>query len=173
MNADRSKLTYILQLWLHTNLFTFRETTSERFTIYHIRNKMKNKINSYTVLTPCSPSSPSLLVSLAGLKRHLQDFVTQPVPVQAMDGHGSLLIICHGDETKTFTLVGVEISDHLHIDDSTKRPKQLPQHSLVRLLTQVIDEDAPTGRRVPRRTTSTAKVIHTHRRKPGSTRKHS
>lgn len=122
-------------------------------------------------LPPFYPSSPFLLMSLAGLKGHLQDFVTQPVPIQAMDGHGSLLIIRHGDEPKTFTLVGVEISDHLHVDDGTKRPKQLPQHSLVRLLPKVIDKDAPTGWRVSRRPTPTANVVDAHWRKPGTTQK--
>lgn len=84
-------------------------------------------------------------MSLAGLEGHLQDFVSQSVPVQAVDCHGGLLVVRHGDEAKAFALVGVEISDHFHVDDGTERPEHLPEDGLVCILTQIIDEDAPTG----------------------------
>lgn len=89
-------------------------------------------------------------MSLAGLEGHLKDLVPQPVPIQAVDGHGGLLVVGHGDEAETFTLVGVEVSDDFDVDDGTKRAEELPQDGLVGLLAQIVDEDTPTRRRVPR-----------------------
>lgn len=107
-----------------------------------------------------------LLVSLAGLEGHLQDFIPQTVPVQAVDCHGGLLVVWHGDEAKAFALVGVEISDHFHVDNGAEWPEHLPQDCLVCVLTQIIDEDAPTTGRVPRDSASTAHVVNAHWRKP-------
>lgn len=112
------------------------------------------------------PLTAFLLVSFVGLEGHLQDFVPQPVPIQAVDRHGGLLVVCHANEAETFALVGVKVSDHFNIDDGTKRPEQLPQHGLVRLLTQIIDEDTPTRGRAPRGSAPTTHVVNAHWRKP-------
>lgn len=107
-------------------------------------------------------------MAFAGLEGHLQDFVSQPVPVQAVDRHGGLLVVGHGDEAEAFALISVEISDHFHVDDSAKWPEHLPQDGLVRVLTQIIDEDAPTTGRVPRDAAAAAAthMVNTHWRKP-------
>lgn len=91
----------------------------------------------------------SLLVALAGLKGHLEYLVSKPVAVQAGDGHGRLLVVRHGNEAEALALVGVEISDHLDVSDSTEGAEHLPQDALIGILAQVVDEDAPAGRGVP------------------------
>lgn len=108
-------------------------------------------------------------MALAGLKGHLQYLVSEPVAVQAGDGHGRLLVICHGNEAEALALVGVEVSDHLDVGDGAKRAEHLPQDALVGVLAQVVDEDAPAGGGVPRDADSShpAHVIHAHGRKPG------
>lgn len=82
-------------------------------------------------------------MGLVGLERHLQDTVTQPVPIQTGDGHGCFVVVCHGDETEPLALVGVEVADHLDIVDGTKWSEELPQDTLVRVWGEVVDEDAP------------------------------
>lgn len=120
-------------------------------------------------------SYPPLLVTFASLERHLQDFFSESVPIQAVDRHGRLFVVRHGNKTEAFALAGVEISDHFHIDDGTKRPKKLPQDGFIGILTQIINEDAPTIGRVPRDAAAAAAaashVINTHWRKP-TTRKY-
>lgn len=119
-----------------------------------------------------SALSYPLFVTFASLERHLQDFISKSVPIQALDCHGRFFVVRHGNKTEAFALAGVEISDHFHIDDSTKRPKKLPQDSFVGILTQIINEDAPTIGRVPRdAAAAAAHVINTHWRKP-TNRKH-
>lgn len=86
---------------------------------------------------------PSLLMALASFERNLQNFISQPVTIQAVDRHGGLLIVGHGDKAEALALVGVEVSDHFNVDNGTERSKHLPQDGLVCILTQVIDEDAP------------------------------
>lgn len=85
-----------------------------------------------------------------------------------MDRHGGLLVVRHGDETEAFALVGVEISDHFHIDDGTERPEHLPEDRLVGVLAQIIDEDAPTAGGAPRDSAPSAHVVDAHWRKPGT-----
>lgn len=85
----------------------------------------------------------SLLVALAGLKGHLQYLVSEPVAIQAGDGHGRLLVVRHGNEAESLALVGVEVSDHLDVGDGAERAKHLPKDALVGVLAQVVDEDAP------------------------------
>lgn len=82
------------------------------------------------------------LVSLEG---DLQDAVAQPVAVEAGNGHGRLVVIRHGDEAEPFALVGVEVTDHFDVVHGTKGPEQLPQHALVWIWGQVVDEDAPAS----------------------------
>lgn len=96
-----------------------------------------------------SEGGSSGLVGLVGLEGDLQHAVSQPVPVQTCDSHGRLVVVRHGDEAEPFALVGVEVSDHLHIVDGAEWPEQLPQHAFVRVWGQVIDEDAPAGAGVP------------------------
>lgn len=88
-------------------------------------------------------------VGLVGLERDLQDAVSQPVPVETGDGHGCLVVVSHGDKSEPFALVCVEVPDDLDVCDGAKRPKHLPQNAFVCIRSQVIDEDAPAGARVP------------------------
>lgn len=110
----------------------------------------------------------SLLVALAGLKGHLQYLVSKPVAVQAGDGHGRLLVVCHGNEAESLTLVGVEVSDHLDVGDGAKGTEHLPKDALVGVLAQVVDEDAPAGGGVPRNTGAShaAHVVNAHGGEP-------
>lgn len=85
---------------------------------------------------------------LVGLEGDLQDAVAQPVAVEAGDGHGRLVVICHGDEAEPFALVSVEVTDHFDIVDGAEGPEQLPQHALVWIWGQVVHEDAPASARV-------------------------
>lgn len=85
---------------------------------------------------------------LVGLEGDLQDAVAQPVAVEAGDGHGRLVVICHGDEAEPFALVGVEVTDHFDVVDGAEGPEQLPQHALVWIRGQVVHEDAPASARV-------------------------
>lgn len=82
-------------------------------------------------------------MAFAGLKGHLQDFVSEPVAVQAGDGHGRVLVVGHGDEAEALALVGVEVADHFDICDGAKGTEHLPEDGFVRLLAKVVDEDAP------------------------------
>lgn len=122
---------------------------------------------------PLSPLHPivqrSLLVALAGLKGHLQYLVSEPVAIEAGDGHGRLLVVRHGDEAETLALVGVEVSDHLDVGDGAKGAEHLPQDALVCVLAQVVDEDAPAGGGVPGDADAShaAHVINAHRGEPG------
>lgn len=109
-------------------------------------------------------------MALAGLKGHLQYLVSKPVAIQTGNGHGGLLVVCHGNEAEALALVGVEVSDHLDVRDGTKGTEHLPQDALVCILAQVVDEDAPARCGVSRDTDAShaAHVINTHGRKPES-----
>lgn len=128
----------------------------------------KKQKQKHLLLVLASP--PPLFVPLAGLEGDLQDFVPQAVPVQAVDRHGSFLVVCHCNKAKAFALIGVKISDHFHIQDCAERAKHLPQHGLVSFLAQVVDEDAPTRGWAPRGPTPSAHVVGAHWRKPGHTK---
>lgn len=118
--------------------------------------------------TPLSSLFSFLFVAFAGLKGHLQDFVSEPVAVQAGDGHGRVLVVGHGDEAEALALVGVEVADHLDICDGAKRAEHLPEDGFVRLLAKVVDEDAPAVVGVGRHADAThpPHVIHAHRGEP-------
>lgn len=80
----------------------------------------------------------------------MQHSVPEAVSVQAGDGHGRLVVVSHGDKAKSFALVCVEVADDLDVCDGAERPEHLPQDALVRVGSQVVDEDAPAGAGVPR-----------------------
>ncbi|KAA8581987.1 hypothetical protein FQN60_008727, partial [Etheostoma spectabile] len=92
----------------------------------------------------------------------------QPVAVQAGDGHGCLLVVCHGNEAEALTLVGVEVSDHFDVGDGAEGAEHLPKDALVGVLAQVVDEDAPAGGGVPRNTGAShaAHVVNAHGGEP-------
>lgn len=85
------------------------------------------------------------LVLLAGLERDLQHTVTKAVAIKAGNGHSRLIVVGHGDEAKAFAFVGREVTDDLDIGDGTKRPKQLPQNTLISFRRKVVDKDAPAS----------------------------
>lgn len=91
---------------------------------WQLQKKNKTAENYRGTLRLHSPLP--LLVSLAGLEGHLQDFVSQPVAIQAVDGHGGILVVGHGHETEAFALIGVEISYYFHIDDCAEWAEHLP-----------------------------------------------
>lgn len=82
---------------------------------------------------------------LAGLEGNLQHAIAQAVAVEASDGHGSFIVVGHGDKAKALTFVGGEVTDDLDVSDSTEGPEELPQDALVRLGGQVVHKDAPAS----------------------------
>lgn len=110
----------------------------------------------------------SLLVALACFKGHLQYLVSESIAIQAGNGHGRLLVVCHGDEAEALTLVGVEVTDNLDVGDGAEGAKHLPKDALVCVLAQVVDEDAPAGGGVSGDTDAShaAHVINTHGGEP-------
>ena len=139
---------------------------------------LSNKSLVQVISLPPTPSplhpivQLSLLVALAGLEGHLQYLVSEPVAVQACDGHGRLLVVRHGDEAEALALVGVEVSDHLDVGYGAEGAEHLPQEALVGVLAQVVDEDAPAGGRVAgdADTSHATHVVDTHGGKPGRRR---
>lgn len=107
-------------------------------------------------------------MALAGLKGHLEYLISESVAIEAGDGHGRLLVVRHGNEAEALALVGVEVSDDLHVGDGAEGAEHLPQEVLVGILAQVVDEDAPAGGGVPRDTNTShaAHVINTHGGEP-------
>lgn len=85
-----------------------------------------------------------------GFERDLQHSVPEAVSIQAGDGHGCLVVVSHGDKTKSFALVCVEVANNLDVCHGTKRPKHLPKDAFICVWSQVVDEDTPASARVPR-----------------------
>lgn len=83
------------------------------------------------------------LVSFVGFKGNLQDSISQAVPVEAGDGHGSLVIVGHGDKAKSLALVGVEVADDLDVVHCAKGTEELPEDTLIGIGGEVVDKDAP------------------------------
>lgn len=84
-------------------------------------------------------------MGFVGFERDLQHSVPEAVSIQAGDGHGRLVVVCHGDKTESFALVCVEVANNLDVCDGTERPKHLPEDALVCVWSQVVDEDTPAG----------------------------
>lgn len=82
---------------------------------------------------PALPLLRSSLVLLAGLEGHLQHPVSQAVPIKASDGHGSFVIVGHGDEAEALTFVGGKVAYHLDVGYGAKRSEELPQDTFVSL----------------------------------------
>lgn len=99
---------------------------------------------------PALPLSISSLVLLAGLEGHLQHPVSQAVPIKASDGHGSFVIVGHGDEAEALTFVGGKVADHLDVGYGAKWSEELPQDTFVSLRGQVVDKNAPSRSGGPR-----------------------
>ena len=66
-----------------------------------------------------------------GLEADLEDSVAQSVPIEGLDCNQTLIIVGHGDKSKSFTLVGLQIPDNLDVLDSSKGAKKLPQDVLL------------------------------------------
>lgn len=108
----------------------------------HLTDKASCRPSPPLLYTPLS-SFFSLFVAFAGLKGHLQYFVSEPVAVQTGDGHGRVLVVGHGDEAEALALVGVEVADDFDVCDGAKGAEHLPEDGFVRLLAEVVDENAP------------------------------
>lgn len=93
----------------------------------------------------CSYLNCSLWFSVVCLKTDLQHPVSQGVSVERLNGDQTLVVVRHGDESEAFALVGLQVTDHFDILDSSERPEQLPQDVLLRLRRQVVDEQTPTA----------------------------
>lgn len=91
----------------------------------------------------------SQLKPLTGLEGHLEDFISHPVSVEIVDGHGGIFIVAHSDEAEAFALVCFEVADDLHVNHSTEGTKHLPQHGLIGFWGQVVNENAPAIRTIP------------------------
>lgn len=85
-----------------------------------------------------------------GFERHLQNSVPEAVSVQTGNGHSGLIVISHGNKTKSFALVCVEVANDLDVCDGAKWAKHLPEDALICVRSQVVDEDAPAGAGVSR-----------------------
>lgn len=105
-------------------------------------------------------------MTFAGLKGHLQYFFSKPVAVKAGDGHGRVLVVGHGDETKALALVGGEVADHFDVCDGAEGAEHLPEDGFVRLLAEVVDEDAPAVIGVGGDAGDPPHVIDAHGREP-------
>lgn len=84
-------------------------------------------------------------VCSAGLEGHLQNPFPEPVPVQASDSDGRLLVAAHGHEAEAFALVCAEVSYDLDVDDGAERAEDLPEDALVCVRGEIIHEDTPAG----------------------------
>jgi len=87
----------------------------------------------------------SLDLALVGLEGHLKDPVAKRVSIETLDGHQGFVIVGHGDESKTFAFVGLQVSDDLDVLDSSKGSKQLPENVLFSFWSKIVDKDAPAG----------------------------
>lgn len=106
-------------------------------------------------------------VRFVSFERDLEHAVSQAIAVQAGDGHGRLVVVGHGDEAEAFALVRVEVADHLHVRHGAERPEHLPQDALVRVRSQVVDEDAPARAGVTGNVDAqTGDAVDGHGRKP-------
>lgn len=101
---------------------------------------------------------------LAGLEGDLQDLVSQTVSIEAGNGHGSLFVIGHRDETKASAFVGVEVADDFDVGDCTEWAEHLPQQAFVAILSQVVNKNAPARGRAPGyvHARNTTHVVYTH-----------
>ena len=102
-----------------------------------------------TVGVTDAPGGAALRV-LVLLERHLEDAVSERVPVQALDRHQRLLVARHRHEAEPLALLRREVADDAHVLDGAERPEQLPEDVLLRLRRQVVHEDAPAVERVAR-----------------------
>lgn len=111
----------------------------------------------------------SCLVLLTGLEGNLEDSVTQSVAIEAGDGHGSFIIVGHGDKAKAFALVGGEVADYFDVGNSSKGPKELPEDALICLWREVVHKDAPASTGGPGQIDScqTGHAVDRDRREPG------
>lgn len=71
--------------------------------------------------------------------------IAQRVPVEGLNRHHRLVVVGHRDEAEALALVRLQVLDHLDALHRTEGPEELPQHVLLGLGRQVVDEDAPAG----------------------------
>lgn len=86
----------------------------------------------------------SLGFTLIGFEADLQHLSVELVAVQRLNGHHSLVIVCHCNKTVAFTLVGRGISYDFDTLDGSEWAKQLPQHTLLSVSSDIVNKDAPT-----------------------------
>lgn len=67
-----------------------------------------------------------LRLPVVGFEGNLQYAVTKRVSVKALDGHESLVIVCHGNEPESFALLGLKVAYDLNTLDSSEWPEELP-----------------------------------------------
>ena len=86
-----------------------------------------------------------LALMFVSLEGYLEDSVTKGVAIEWLDGHDSLIIVSHCNETKALALIGLKIPDDLNVLNSTEGSKQLPKDVLLGLGSQIVDEQTPAG----------------------------
>lgn len=60
------------------------------------------------------------------LKANLKHPIAQCVAIERLYSDNSFIIICHCDETKSFTFVCLQITNHLNALDGSEWPEKLP-----------------------------------------------
>lgn len=64
-----------------------------------------------------------LRLALVGLEGDLEDPVTKRISIETLNSDQGFIIVCHGDKTKSFTFVGLQVSDDLDVLNSSKGSK--------------------------------------------------
>ena len=82
-------------------------------------------------------------LGLVRFEGDLEDAVAESVAVERLDGDHCLVVVGHRDEAKALTLVRLQVSDDFDALDGPEGSEELPEHVLLRLRGQIVDEDAP------------------------------
>lgn len=94
----------------------------------------------------------SLRLAFVGLERNLKHSIAQRVSIQRLDGDQCFVVVRHGHESKAFAFIGLQVADHFHGLNGAERTKQLPQQVLLRVRSQIVNEQTPSSsvHRIPR-----------------------
>lgn len=62
-----------------------------------------------------------------------------------MNGYQGFIVVGHGDEAEAFALVRLKVANDFDTLHGTKGAKELPEKRILRVRSQIVDEDAPAG----------------------------
>ena len=77
------------------------------------------------------------------LEGHLQHAVAERVAVETLDGDQRLLVVRHRHEAEALALLRRKVTYHLDVLHGAEGAEELPEHVLLGLGRQVVDEEAP------------------------------